>query len=84
MLKKVLEDIGTASVDGVTNIVSKKEPEQPGDRREQPFEVGSTVVEVNKIFKVKSVKGDDLEVLGKDGTVSTVKVGDVVNIVVKA
>ena len=86
MLKKIMESIGTSSVDGVQNIVVKKDKgdENPKDKNEAGFEVGSLVmVSELKVGKVKSVKGDDVEVLHKDGTVTTAKAGDVVNIVVK-
>ncbi|MBF0556511.1 MAG: hypothetical protein HQK96_18485 [Nitrospirae bacterium] len=56
----------------------------PRDKRETKFEVGMTVVETNKLMKVKSIKGDDLEVTGADNKVSTVKMGDVTNIAVSA
>jgi len=86
MLKRIMESIGTSSVDGVENITVKRDKSDanPKDKDEVSFEIGSLVmVGELKVGKVKSVKGDDVEVLYKDGTVTTAKAGDVVNIVVK-
>lgn len=86
MLKSLIESIGTASVDGVNNIVVKKDKgdDNPADKNETKFPIDSLVmVSELKVGRVKSVKGDDVEVLHKDGTVTTAKAGDVTNIVVK-
>ena len=86
MLKKILEDITTVDMEGVKNIIVKPDESVngPGDKRNVPFNKGDLVM-VNELMvgKVQSVKGDDVQVLYKDGKVTTVKMGDVTNIAVK-
>jgi hypothetical protein len=91
MLKKIMETIGTVNVGGVENIVSTGDKgETDKDKREVAFKVNDIVM-VNDLMigKVKSIKGDDVQVLHVDGKVTTAKVGtlkgadEVANIVIK-